>query len=123
MEEDAKATNGEAETRAKKEEDAKATEGEARHRTEAKGDGKAKTRERMTKHQDKATNGEGENKTKTKAKKEEDANTPALNKLINPEKRSKKCILRFFICHLDKHFLTFWANSVGNPQRKQLFSV
>ena len=49
--------------------------------------------------------------------------TPALNKLIDPEKRSKKLILRFFLCHLDKHFLIFRANSVGNPQRKQLFNV
>ena len=52
-------------------------------------------------------------------KREIGSHTPALNKFIDPEKWLKKCVLRFFICHLDKNFLTFWANSVGNPQRKQ----
>ena len=33
--------------------------------------------------------------------------TTALNTLINTKKRLKEYIFRFFICHLDKHFLTF----------------
>ena len=49
--------------------------------------------------------------------------TPALDKFINPKKRLAKLILRFFICQLDKHFLMFYANSVENPQSKQLFGV
>ena len=36
-----------------------------------------------------------------------------------PKKSTKKRILRNFICHLDKHFLKFWAISVGNQQRTE----
>ena len=36
-----------------------------------------------------------------------------------PKKSTKKRILRNFICHLDKHFLQFWAISVGNQQRTE----
>ena len=34
--------------------------------------------------------------------------TPALNKLIDPKKRMKKHIHKFFVCHRDKHFLAFF---------------
>ena len=45
--------------------------------------------------------------------------TPVLNEFIDPKERLKKLSLRFFKCHLENNFLTFWANSVKNPQRKQ----
>ena len=35
--------------------------------------------------------------------------TPTLEKNFDPEKSTGKCILRNFICHLDRHFLKFLA--------------
>ena len=45
--------------------------------------------------------------------------TPTLEKNFAPKKSTKKCILRNFICHLDRHFLKFLAISVGNQQRTE----
>ena len=38
---------------------------------------------------------------------------------IQPEKSTKKRILRNFICYLDRYFLKFLAISVGNQQRTE----
>ena len=39
----------------------------------------------------------------------ENRQTWDTHKFINPPKKVEKHILIFCICHLDKHFLTFWA--------------
>ena len=44
---------------------------------------------------------------------------PYPREKFRPKKSTKKCILRNFICHLDRHFLKFLAISVGNQQRTE----